>query len=245
MAETGLYYFRLALQEENARRERKLNPGLKRTPQPKPAPERKLNPERKPTPERKPLATQPPHRVAIPATCARQPPAPSDDYTGSVCLLHTLTDLFPIYEEVLVDADDFDRLTAWKWHLVRCRRESGLRVFNAKGRYLHTVVMDAPKGMVVDHIYHRTLDNRKSQLRVCTTRDNNVNRRPRGGKASRFKGVYRSERTGKWFVHAGPRGGRVYIGGFDSEAEAAQAYNDLARQLYGSMAYQNSVEITP
>lgn len=222
MAETGLHYFRIALQEMNERMERKRNP------------ERKL-----PAKPPKPL------RVALRATFAPQPAPRSDDYTDSVCLLHTLTDLFPTYQEVLVDADDFERLTAWKWHLVRCSRESGLRVFNAKGRYLHTVVMDAPKGMVVDHVYHRTLDNRKSQLRVCTTRENNVNRRPRGGKVSKFKGVYRSKRTGKWFVHAGPRGGRVYLGGFESEVEAAHAYNDLARQLYGSMAYQNPVELTP
>jgi hypothetical protein len=115
---------------------------------------------------------------------------------------------------------------------------------NSRGKYLHAVVCQPPKGMVVDHIFHRTLDNRKCQLRVCTTRENNVNRRPRAGKPSRFKGVYLSKRTGKWFVHAGPRTGRVYIGGFDTEIEAALAYNDLARRLYGSMAYQNRVEPT-
>ncbi|MBP3955440.1 hypothetical protein J8F10_09115 [Gemmata sp. G18] len=173
------------------------------------------------------------------------PPPAQDDYTGAVCLLHSLTDLYPVYLEVLVDAEDLQRLSARKWHLTRCRRECGLRVASYLGGYLHCVVMNAPKGKVVDHIYHRTLDNRKSQLRVCTTRENNVNRRPRAGKVSQFKGVYQSKRTGKWFVHAGPRGGRVFISGFDSETDAARAYNELARHLYGSMAYQNRIGLTP
>lgn len=112
---------------------------------------------------------------------------------------------------------------------------------NSRGEYLHAIVTGAPQGMVVDHIFHRTLDNRRSQLRVCTVRDNNCNRQPRAGKASKFKGVQKSKRTGKWFVLAGPRSSRVFIGGFETEVDAAHAYNDLARRLYGSMAYQNAV----
>lgn len=166
---------------------------------------------------------------------------PNEDYTGAACLLHTLTHMFPVYLEVLVDAEDLERLSSHRWGIVQTAKKRDLRVTNTRKQYLHTVVMNAPKGMVVDHIFHRTLDARKSQLRVVTARENNINTRPRSGRSSKYKGVQRDKKTGKWFVQAGPRGQRVFIGGFDSEADAAAAYNNLARSLYGSMAYQNPV----
>jgi hypothetical protein len=221
MTETGFIYFMQALQEFNAgpKKKRKIPRSL---------------------PPISPLNSSIVLPV-IPPIIPYQPPPPVDDYIGSVCLLHSLTKLFPAYLEVLVDADDMERLLAHKWHLVRSGKDRSLRVMNGRGRFLHTVVMNAPKGNVVDHIFHRPRDNRKSQLRVCTTRENNINIRPRSDAFSKYKGVGQSKKTGKWFVHAGPRSGRVFIGGFDSEIAAARAYNELARSLYSSMAYQNPV----
>src|SRR4051812_15921531 len=60
-------------------------------------------------------------RVFLPAI-PEQPVLPNQDYTGAVCLLHSLTELYPIYREVLVDADDMERLSAFQWRLARCGR---------------------------------------------------------------------------------------------------------------------------
>ncbi|MDY3551443.1 AP2 domain-containing protein [Gemmata sp. JC717] len=255
MAESDLHYFRLALQEMNARL------------QPKMKPDRQKVIQQQPTPTCASLVAIPATDPGLPAVSAVQldrriehkstvessvsvvlpritglPATYSEDYTGAVCLLHQLTELFPTYHEVLVDADDLDRLAAHKWRLVRTGSSKSLRVMNSNGRYLHAVVADSPRGKVVDHIYHSPLDNRKSRLRICTVRENNCNRQPRAGKGSKFKGVQKNKRTGKWFVLAGPRDGRVFIGGFDSEIDAALAYNALAKSLYGAMAYQNRIE---
>ena len=52
--------------------------------------------------------------------------------------------------------------------------------------YLHRYLLDAPKGLTVDHKNHDTLDNRRSNLKLCTNQENNVNR----------DGAYKGSKTG-------------------------------------------------
>jgi hypothetical protein len=40
---------------------------------------------------------------------------------------------------------------------------------------LHRLIMDAPQGLVVDHINGLGLDNRRANLRICTQNDNAKN----------------------------------------------------------------------
>jgi len=66
----------------------------------------------------------------------------------------------------LVDDADFDWLSRSKWH---CSNDgyavSGVVV-------MHRLIMDAPDGMEVDHIDRNKLNNRRSNLRVCTHAEN-------------------------------------------------------------------------
>ena len=101
--------------------------------------------------------------------------------------------------------------------------------------------MSPPSGLVVDHIYRNPLDNRRKRLRLCTPAENNYNTSPKRNGTSRFKGVHRCKRTGKWRVHVGGRGKKVYLGAFGDEVEAARTYDEYAREACGEFAYLNPV----
>jgi len=137
----------------------------------------------------------------------------------------------------LVDDADFERLSGSKWYALK----TGYGGFcAARGRkptiLMHRVIMDAPKGVDVDHINHNTLDNRRDNLRLATRSENNRNQRPRLGCSSKYKGV--SLENGRW-VASIELNYRRRLGSFDLEVDAAKAYDKAARALFGKFAYPN------
>jgi hypothetical protein len=108
----------------------------------------------------------------------------------------------------IVDAADYERLSRCKWTASRC----GVKRYAArksKGRtiLMHRELMDPPKGMDVDHIDGNGLNNTRSNLRICTRRQNLCNRRPSGG-TSRHKGVHYRKQIGKYAASIKSRGAR-------------------------------------
>jgi len=94
----------------------------------------------------------------------------------------------------------------------------------------------------VDHINGNPLDNRKSNLRLCTREENCRNRRNRKDhKSSRYKGVGKSKRGGNFYACITKKGKRYHLGTFEDERKAGLAYNMAAFLLYGDFACYNDV----
>jgi hypothetical protein len=145
---------------------------------------------------------------------------------------------------VLVDAADYEWLNRHKW---TARGTGGYACRQEKGRmiYMHREIMNAPKGMVVDHIDGNRQNNCRSNLRVCTQRENQHNQAKQISSASRFKGVFHDKRCGKWYAEARCNGEHFRVGPFEDEVEAARAYDRLAVELFGEFAYLNFPEDWP
>ncbi len=104
---------------------------------------------------------------------------------------------------------------------------------------MHRQIMNAPAGLVVDHIDGNGLNNRKSNLRVCTQGQNSLNSRPRRNCSSRYKGVSFYKRDKIWQAQIFYNFRTINIGRFDDEVEAALAYDRKAEELFGEFAYLN------
>jgi hypothetical protein len=146
----------------------------------------------------------------------------------------------------IVDPEDFERLNKHKWYAskwgntfyaVRC---AGPR---NKTKYIrmHREIMRPPDHLVIDHINHKGLDNRKANLRNATRAQNNYNRVAikRKGATSKYKGVAWKKEKKKWRAHIYFNGEGIFLGYFKDEIQAAKAYDKAAKKYYGQFAYLN------
>jgi len=104
--------------------------------------------------------------------------------------------------------------------------------------YMHRVVAGALPGQVVDHINGDTLDNRKSNLRICSISQNGANRGKNKDNTSGYKGVTFHKGTKKWQAGIKIKGKYIYIGRFDDPALAASAYDKAAKEIHGEFAWK-------
>ena len=102
---------------------------------------------------------------------------------------------------------------------------------------MHRLLMNAPKGKVVDHIYHCTNDNRKSQLRICSYSENAMNK-AKSNSSSGITGVYWYSREEKWSAEIGINGKSIRLGLFNDKDEAIKARKMAEQKYYGDYAYK-------
>ena len=142
---------------------------------------------------------------------------------------------------VIVDDEDYELFSRYKWHLtngyaIRHRNENGKHV---GWHLMHRDIMHANTEQQIDHINHNKLDNRKENLRFATVRQNGCNQLPQTGCSSKYKGVCWSKWANKWQAQIKNKGRRIYLGLYDTEERAAQAYNLAAKNFFGEYAYLN------
>lgn len=149
----------------------------------------------------------------------------------------------------LVDDEDFDRLNGFRWSVTWNKHTKSFNATRSSPRVngkrhtirMHREILNAKLGEEVDHINHDTVDNRRENLRLCSTGQNCVNRRRRVDNTSGFKGVSWDNGHGKWrsrlMVNRKPH----YLGRFATALEAAIAYDRAARDEFGEFALTNQM----
>lgn len=146
-----------------------------------------------------------------------------------------------------VDDEDYEKVKKYKWQSILkggmyyVRR--GVKLNNKLvSIYLHRLIMNAPKGLCVDHINHNPLDNRKRNLRICTHKQNMYNtRKNRKDRTSKYKGVYFSKLFNAWGVCLNKDGRTYKKDNIPTEIEAVKLYNEKAKEWFGEFANLNKI----
>jgi hypothetical protein len=142
----------------------------------------------------------------------------------------------------IVDVEDYEKLAQYDWQLSESESKKCYAVclVNRKIVSMHRVIMNAPAGMFVDHRYGDGLDNRKENLRIATMAQNQYNRRKTSRKtSSKYKGVHLKKQYNKYGAEISCNGKRTHLGYFDNEIDAAKAYDEAAKKLFGEFAKLN------
>jgi hypothetical protein len=148
----------------------------------------------------------------------------------------------------ILDQQDYCRFAGFKW----CIGGYKDKYYAVRGQIidpadikivrLHRLIMNAPDGLLVDHKNGDGLDNRRSNLRLATHSQNQCNKRKKANTSSRFSGVYWDKAKRKWVARTKYQGKSIWLGVFDSEIDAARAYDAAAKKYYGEFARLNFPE---
>jgi hypothetical protein len=138
--------------------------------------------------------------------------------------------------KAVIDLEDFDLVNSYpnswiandeKYIFMHLPRDGNKR----KSIKLHRLLMGFPEGLVVDHINHDPLDNRKSNLRVITRQQNFQNKKgAQINSKSGIRGVVWSKQKKKWTAQYKLNGKRVHVGTFNSVEEAEKAVKEARKK---------------
>jgi len=146
----------------------------------------------------------------------------------------------------LVDDEDYDELSKHNW----CCTTTGyaIRSFTPRKRArqkqvsMHADILGKKEGFEIDHINGDKLDNRRSNIRHVTHRQNIQNKKPNKNTSSRYKGVHLGKSGNVWLAAIEVGGKFHHVGSYNSETDAAIAYNKAALEYCGEYAWLNVIE---
>lgn len=140
--------------------------------------------------------------------------------------------------KTLIDNEDFAHISKYEW------RTNGKYVYTNIGKeivYIHRLILNTPKGFYTDHIDGNTFNNQRNNLRICSMSENRANSRKVACRVmtSPYKGVHKKSANRNWSCAIAYKGKRFNLGSFVNEEDAANAYDQKAKELFGRFAKLN------
>ncbi len=142
----------------------------------------------------------------------------------------------------IVDDEDYKKLSKYDWRTMKGTYTFYARTWsNGKHLLMHRFIMNAPKGMVVDHRDGNGLNNQRSNLKLTTQQENLWNWQNKRKGTSKYKGVHWDSYSGKWRAQIIHNSKKLSLGLFKDEKIAAKAYDDAVIKYRGNKGQPNGV----
>ncbi len=142
----------------------------------------------------------------------------------------------------LIDDADLAAVASYSWR----RHRNGTKVYAIAtgqgagwGTLLHRLILNVTDpSILVDHRDGNGLNNVRSNIRMAGRAQNAWNAGAHNDGKSPFVGVWQRP-SGRWAAQIMANGLRYTIGTFDSQEEAAEAYDEKAIEIHGEFARLN------
>jgi hypothetical protein len=145
-------------------------------------------------------------------------------------------------QTILVDDADYDTLSAHRWYVHLAHKVYYATADVNRHRIsIHQMIMNAPKGVDVDHINGNGLDNRRSNLRLATRGQNIANSRMYSNNTTGYRGVIAY--GGGWRAQLKCQQRLFTSPNFKTKEEAALFRDELVRVMLGDTVYLNFPDV--
>lgn len=148
-------------------------------------------------------------------------------------------------EEFWFDKEDYDLIKNYYWYYDKY----GYLMSKREKKYvrLHALIMNPPKGQLVDHIVHKktgehNYDNRKSNLRIVNKSQNGMNSTIKKNNTSGMTGVSYDKKRSGWVAQI-KKGSIQKSKTFKTFEEAVAMRKQWEEELFGEYSFDNSQAI--
>lgn len=144
---------------------------------------------------------------------------------------------------MLVSCSDLESVLKFKWYLTRAGYPGTYGTYDGDIKFSRPVSLhqmlhpNVPYGYVVDHINRNKLDNRRENLRICTSIENSYNKSKPKNSTRRYKGVTKNKKS--YTASITKDGVKREIKDIQTEEQAAMVYDMMAEELFGNFAAKN------
>lgn len=143
-----------------------------------------------------------------------------------------------------ISEDDYERVSKLEW--VARKTKYGYIIISSHGpdgqRNLARFITLPGPGLCVDHIDHNTLNNYRSNLRICTHAQNNINRNKSSQTKNNFKGVTYRKSDRIFMARIKVNNIAHNLGHYKDPIKAAQVYDYYAYTTWKEFAQLNFPE---